>query len=58
MIFLGLHLYHGAWSSARTLGVAQPTRWPLRRKTALVIALLLWLGFSAVPVAIVLGLVR
>ena len=58
MVFLGLHLYHGAWSSARTLGVAQPTRWPLRRKTALVIALLLWLGFSAVPVAIVLGLVR
>ena len=58
MVFLGLHLYHGAWSSARTLGVAQPTRWPLRRKTALVIALLLWFGFSAVPVAIVLGLVR
>ena len=58
MVFLGLHLYHGAWSSARTLGVAQPTRWPLRRKTALLIALLLWLGFSAVPAAIVLGLVR
>lgn len=58
MVFLGLHLYHGAWSSARTLGVAQPTRWPLRRKTALAIALLLWLGFSVVPVAILLGLVR
>jgi succinate dehydrogenase / fumarate reductase, cytochrome b subunit len=58
MIFLGLHLFHGAWSSARTLGVAAPTRWPLRRKTALVIALLLWAGFSAVPVAILLGVVR
>ncbi len=58
MVFLGLHLYQGAWSSARTLGVAQPTRWPLRRKTALGIALLLWLGFSVVPVAILLGLVR
>ena len=58
MVFLGLHLYHGAWSSARTLGVAQPTRWPLRRKTALVIALLLWAGFSVVPAAILLGVVR
>lgn len=58
MVSLGLHLYHGAWSSARTLGVAQETRWPLRRKTALVIAVLLWAGFSAVPVAILLGMVR
>ena len=58
MVFLGLHLFHGAWSSARTLGVAPPTRWPLRRKTALVIAVLLWAGFSAVPVAILLGVVR
>lgn len=58
MVLLGLHLYHGAWSSARTLGVAQPTRWPLRRKSALVIALLLWAGFSAVPLAILVGAVR
>jgi succinate dehydrogenase / fumarate reductase cytochrome b subunit len=58
MIFLGLHLYHGTWSSARSLGVAQPARWPLRRKTALVVALLLWIGFSAVPVAILIGAVR
>lgn len=58
MVFLGLHLYHGAWSSARTLGVAPVARWPLRRKVALGLALILWLGFSAVPLAVFLGVVK
>lgn len=58
MVFLGLHIYHGAWSSPRTLGVAPVSRWPLRRKAALGLALVLWLGFSAVPAAVFLGLVK
>jgi succinate dehydrogenase / fumarate reductase cytochrome b subunit len=58
MILLGLHLYHGIWSSARTLGVAPPSPWPLRRKVAVVLALVIWAGFTIVPLAIYAGLVR
>lgn len=58
MIFLGLHLYHGAWSSARTAGVAHRSSHPLRRRAATVIAAGLWLGFSLVPLAVFAGWVR
>lgn len=58
MIALGLHLFHGAWSSVRTLGLAGPKPHPLHRPVALVLAGGLWLGFSLVPVAIALGWVR
>ena len=57
MIALGAHIYHGAWSSVRTVGVAQHSVDPLKRRVALVLALFLWLGFSLVPVAIFLGLI-
>ena len=56
MVALGLHLYHGVWSSMRSIGLAQPSRDPLRRNVALGIAIILWLGFSAVPVAVFAGL--
>jgi succinate dehydrogenase / fumarate reductase cytochrome b subunit len=58
MAALGLHLYHGIWSSARTLGFAAPTHHPLRRKAALVLAVVVWLGFTLVPVAVFAGIVR
>ena len=57
MIALGLHLYHGAWASVRTLGVSQPSGDPLRRTVALGIAVILWAGFTIVPVAVLAGLV-
>jgi succinate dehydrogenase / fumarate reductase cytochrome b subunit len=55
MAALGLHLYHGAWSSFRSLGAAQPRPNPLYRPVAAALAVLLWLGFSAIPVAVMLG---
>jgi succinate dehydrogenase / fumarate reductase cytochrome b subunit len=58
MIFLGLHLYHGAWSSVRTLGYAKPSPHPLHRRIALVIAAVIWLGFTVVPLAVLAGLVH
>ena len=58
MVALGLHLYHGAWSSARTLGVAPPTRWPMRRRLAVAIAVLVAGGFAVVPLAAALGFLR
>jgi len=58
MIFLGLHLYHGAWSSVRTLGYAKPSPRPLHRRIALVVAAIVWLGFTIVPLGVLAGLIR
>jgi succinate dehydrogenase / fumarate reductase cytochrome b subunit len=58
MIALGLHMYHGVWSSVRTLGLTRPSPNPLRRRAAVVLAILLWGGFSLVPVAVYFGWVR
>ncbi len=52
---VGLHLYHGAWSSVRTLGAARPSVHPLRRKIALGIALIVAAGFMIIPIATLLG---
>lgn len=58
MAFVGLHLYHGIWSSGRSLGMSPPSPRPLRRTLALALALLVWLGFSVIPIAVYAGVVR
>jgi len=58
MLFLGLHLYHGAWSSVRTLGYAKPSPHPLHRRIALVIAAIVWLGFTIVPLGVLAGFIH
>jgi len=58
MIALGLHLFHGAWSSVRSIGVSPPSPRPLERRVSLVIAVLVWAAFTAVPVAVIAGFVR
>lgn len=58
MAFVGLHLYHGLWSSGRSLGMSPPSPRPLRHSVALVLALLVWLGFSLIPIAVYAGVVR
>jgi succinate dehydrogenase / fumarate reductase, cytochrome b subunit len=55
MIAVGLHLYHGLWSSGRSLGLSQPSPRPFRRRLALVLAVIVWLGFTAIVVAGYLG---
>ena len=57
MIVVGLHLYHGAWSAIRTLGINRPRANPFLRPVATVLAVGLWLGFSAVPVGVLLGII-
>lgn len=52
MIALGLHLYHGAWSSARTLGFEQGHANPFHRPIAIALTVLIWAGFTIVPVAV------
>ena len=58
MIALGLHIFHGAWSSVRSIGVSPPSPQPLHRKISLVVAILVWAAFTAVPFAVIFGIVR
>lgn len=58
MIALGFHLFHGAWSSMRSIGVSPPSPRPLHRRLSLLIAVLVWAAFTAVPVAVFTGFVR
>ena len=58
MAFLGLHLFHGAWSSLRTLGVARPSDHPLHRRIAAAVAIVVWLGFTLVPLGVIAGIVH
>ena len=58
MIVLGLHLYHGAWSSLRSLGASPPSAHPLRRYGATAIAVVVWAGFTIIPIAVLAGLIE
>jgi len=55
---VGLHLYHGIWSSGRSLGMSPPSPHPLRRQLALALSLLVWLGFTVIPIAVYGGIIR
>jgi succinate dehydrogenase / fumarate reductase cytochrome b subunit len=58
MIVVGLHLYHGTWSAFRSLGVAPASPRPLARPVVTAVAVVVWLGFTLVPVGVSLGWVR
>lgn len=58
VVALGFHLQHGVWSMLQTLGVSHP-RWDQTRRTAATIfAVVVTLGFIAVPLAVLAGVVR
>ncbi len=52
---VGLHLFHGAWASWRTLGLRRPSDRPMHRTVAVVLAVVVALGLAAVPIAAALG---
>lgn len=55
MALLALHLYHGTWSMFQTLGVDAP-RWNQGlRSLAKVVSVLLFVGFSSVPIGVAVG---
>ena len=58
MVFLGLHLFHGAWASVRTLGLSKPSQHPLHRRIATVIAVGVWLAFTVIPLGIMAGVAK
>jgi succinate dehydrogenase / fumarate reductase, cytochrome b subunit len=55
---LGLHLRHGLWSMFQTLGIHQPQHTVRFKKAAMVIALLITLGYISIPISVLLGLVK
>ncbi|GAA3018164.1 succinate dehydrogenase [Streptomyces fulvorobeus] len=57
VLALGLHVQHGFWSAAQTLGVGNATRDRILKTTANALALVLTAGFVAVPVAVMTGVV-
>lgn len=57
MLAVGLHIRHGFWSAAQTLGVGSATRDRALKTAANVLALVLTAGFISVPVAVMTGVV-
>ncbi|MDF1501479.1 succinate dehydrogenase cytochrome b subunit [Roseisolibacter sp. H3M3-2] len=55
---LALHLFHGAWSSLRTLGLSRPAARPTARPIVTALAGLVALGFAVVPLAVFFGAVQ
>lgn len=59
LAMLGAHLHHGIWAATQTLGwtISARSR-QLARRFALTFALIITLGFSAVPVGVLVGIIK
>ncbi|WP_093770100.1 succinate dehydrogenase [Streptomyces sp. 136MFCol5.1] len=57
MLAMGLHVQHGFWSAAQTLGAGRATRDRVLKTIANALALVLTVGFISVPVAVMTGVV-
>ena len=55
---LGLHLRHGLWSMFQSVGIRQPQHTAILKKAAMVIAVLIVLGYISIPISVLLGLVK
>jgi len=58
MFFLALHLNHGIWSAFQTLGWSNARNQRSLQILSKAIAMIVFLGFSSVPVAVMAGWVR
>lgn len=59
MLALGAHLHHGIWSAAQTLGWTGTAAKRQRAKTVgYVIALIVTVGFSLVPLGVLVGIIK
>ncbi|MET0287114.1 MAG: succinate dehydrogenase cytochrome b subunit [Polyangiales bacterium] len=58
MASLGLHLYHGVWSMTQSLGVEHPRYDKLRHGLAWGLTLAIVAGFSTLPIAVLLGVLK
>ncbi|MGP3975263.1 succinate dehydrogenase cytochrome b subunit [Streptomyces sp. 8N114] len=57
MLAVGLHIRHGFWSAAQTLGVTRPSAARLLKAGANVLALVITAGFLSVPIGVMTGVV-
>ena len=58
MLMLGAHLHHGIWSSLQTLGFTNSVRErALAKRVGLILALIITIGFSLVPVFVLAGVI-
>jgi succinate dehydrogenase / fumarate reductase, cytochrome b subunit len=55
---LGQHLRHGLWSMFQSVGIHQPQHTAVLKKAAMVIAMLIVLGYVSIPISVLLGLVK
>ena len=58
VLMVGLHINHGFWSAAQTLGLNRPARNAAIRAVGSALALAITLGFLAVPIGVMTGLVH
>jgi succinate dehydrogenase / fumarate reductase cytochrome b subunit len=58
MVMLGLHIHHGFWSATQTLGLNSSAKDKAIKATGTILALVISLGFIAIPVAVMTGLTR
>lgn len=58
MILLGFHLRHGLWSMFQSVGYNHPRHTPILKKSALVIAVLIVLGYISIPISVLAGFVK
>jgi succinate dehydrogenase / fumarate reductase cytochrome b subunit len=57
MVGLGFHLWHGLWSMFQSLGLANRAVSETIQRFAVSVAVVLTLGFAAIPLAVLLGVV-
>jgi succinate dehydrogenase / fumarate reductase cytochrome b subunit len=55
MLLLAIHISHGFASMFQSVGIATPAMTPKLKAAAYVVAFFLFLGFSSVPIAVLLG---
>jgi len=58
LVALLLHLYHGIQSSFQTWGMNNDRTLPVIEKTGMIASVLLFIWYSAIPVAIVVGILK
>ena len=57
-VFLGMHIFHGAWSVLQTLGVSHPSYNIRLRGFARTLAVIIVVGNCSIPMAVLAGLVK
>ena len=58
IILLGFHLRHGLWSMFQSVGLAHPRHTQTLKNLALIVAIVIVLGYISIPISILLGLVK